>query len=99
MVLLDWMNFGMTILVFPTLLKVQVFNNNTTTTAYWNGLISGIQPLLMFIFGPIWGTMSDGFGRKQFLIMGCMAATLYYSLNLVAFVHWLPGNPLYWVFG
>ena len=96
--MIDWMSFGMTIVVFPLLLLEQVFNGDVAMASYWNGFIGGLQVVLMFLFGPVWGTMSDAHGRKQFLVLCCAAATLYYGLNLFAFVHWLPGPALWYVF-
>lgn len=99
MVLLDWLNFGMTIVVFPLLLLEQVFNGDVALASYWNGWIGGLQVVLMFLLGPIWGTKSDSIGRKPFLVMCCVASTCYYALNTIAFTHVVPGPTLWLVFG
>jgi hypothetical protein len=43
--------------------KEQIFNNDVVTASYWNGWIGGLQVVLMFLLGPIWGTKSDALGR------------------------------------
>jgi hypothetical protein len=43
MVMIDWLSFGMTIVVFPLLLLEQVFAGDVALASYWNGLIGGLQ--------------------------------------------------------
>ena len=85
MVLLDWMSFVMTILVFPVLLLNEVFSGQEALTSYTNGLIGGLQVVLMFLFGPLWGTLSDKYGRKPFLVLCVASSAAYYGLNTLAF--------------
>ena len=85
MVLLDWMSFVMSILVFPLLLLNEVFPGQEALTSYTNGLIGGLQVLLMFLLGPLWGTWSDARGRKPFLVLCCASSAIYYGLNTLAF--------------
>ena len=98
MVMIDWLSFGMTIVVFPLLLLEQVFNKDVALASYWNGWIGGLQVVLMFLLGPLWGTWSDAVGRKPFLVMCVLASLLYYGVNVLAFAHWLPGPALWYVF-
>lgn len=53
--------------VFPfTPLFVQELGiNDPAQAAFWAGVSGGAMGLTMFLFGPIWGVLSDRFGRKK----------------------------------
>lgn len=48
------------------------------------GLITGIFSLMQFLFTPVWGSLSDRYGRKPILIMSLIGSTVsYFLLGLV----------------
>ncbi len=40
------------------------------------GLLMAIFSIMQFIFAPIWGTLSDRFGRKPILVIGVLGNAL-----------------------
>jgi MFS transporter, DHA1 family, multidrug resistance protein len=60
--------------------------------ALWSGLIVGVGPLSSALTGPIWGAMSDRFGRKPMLVRGLIALGVMNLLQSAApSVEWLLG--------
>ena len=48
------------------------------------GLIAGIFSLMQFLFNPIWGALSDRYGRKPILVMSLIGSMISYLM--LAFV-------------
>ncbi len=48
------------------------------------GLLLAVMPLFQFLTAPIFGTLSDGKGRKKPLLASILLAILGYSLSLIA---------------
>jgi multidrug resistance protein len=44
------------------------------------GLIVGVHPGMQFIFGPIWGRLSDRIGRRPILLLGLLGSALSYLI-------------------
>ena len=40
------------------------------------GILTAIYSVMQFIFAPIWGTLSDRFGRKPILVIGLLGNAL-----------------------
>ncbi len=54
------------------------------------GLIVGIHPAMQFVFGPIWGRLSDKIGRRPILLLGLLgSAASYLIFGLATSVLWL----------
>lgn len=49
------------------------------------GLIAGIFSLMQFLFTPVWGSLSDRYGRKPILIMSLIGSTVSYLLLALVF--------------
>ena len=64
-VFIDLLGFGILIPILPTFAQNELAMNETLI-----GLIVGIFSLMQFIFNPLWGRLSDIYGRKPILIFG-----------------------------
>ncbi len=60
------LGFGMIIPILPFL--VEKFGGNGLAM----GLLMAIFSLMQFIFSPLWGSLSDHYGRKPLLLMGAL---------------------------
>ncbi|MFZ1322860.1 MAG: MFS transporter, partial [Ignavibacteria bacterium] len=63
-IFIDLLGFGIILPLLPTF-SVSVLHINEFTI----GLMVGIFSLMQFLFTPIWGTLSDKYGRKRVLII------------------------------
>ena len=48
------------------------------------GLLVGIYSLMQFIFTPVWGSLSDIYGRKPILVMSLAGNVISYILMFLA---------------
>jgi DHA1 family tetracycline resistance protein-like MFS transporter len=62
-VFIDLLGFGIVIPLLPVFSQNQLNMHETTI-----GLVTGIFSLMQFIFTPIWGRLSDIYGRKPIII-------------------------------
>ena len=74
-IFIDLLGFGIIIPLLPTF-SIHVLHINESTI----GLVAGIFSLMQFIFTPIWGGLSDRYGRKPILIMSLIGSVLSYIL-------------------
>src|ERR1700680_2380599 len=44
------------------------------------GALFTIFSLMQFVFAPLWGRLSDRFGRRPFLLIGLAGSVLFYTL-------------------
>ena len=52
-------------LITPFLsLYVDELNRSFGSTAFWTGIVFSVQSLTLALSGPVWGSLSDRFGRK-----------------------------------
>lgn len=76
---IDLLGFGIVIPLLPTFSE-NVLNMHETTI----GLVAGIFSLMQFIFNPLWGRLSDIYGRKPIIIFSLTGNVLsYVVLGLV----------------
>ena len=64
----------------------------TTTfqkTVLFGGLLSTLYSLLQFIFSPIWGSLSDRYGRRQILTITLAGNALSYIIWIFAGQFWV----------
>lgn len=64
------MGFGMIIPILP--FYIESFDASGSEL----GLLMAIFALMQFIFSPIWGSLSDRYGRKPFLLLGAIGNAL-----------------------
>lgn len=80
---IDMLGFGMIIPIFPT--YITSFGASGRTL----GLLVAIYGLAQFIFSPIWGDLSDRYGRKPFLLLGTLGNALAQLLLGLANSLWM----------
>jgi MFS family permease len=78
-IFIDLLGFGVIIPLMPS------FSENVLhISESMIGLIAGIFSLMQFIFTPIWGSLSDRYGRKPILVMSLFGSVI--SNLMLAFV-------------
>ncbi len=73
-IFIDLLGFGIIIPLLPTF-SINVLHINESTI----GLVAGIYSLMQFFFTPIWGGLSDRYGRKPILIMSLIGSVIAYT--------------------
>jgi DHA1 family tetracycline resistance protein-like MFS transporter len=74
-IFIDLLGFGIIIPLLPS------FSQNVLhLTPFTIGLIAGIFSLMQFIFTPVWGHLSDRYGRKPILIMSLTGSVISYII-------------------
>ncbi|MEY4403713.1 MAG: hypothetical protein RIR91_1748 [Verrucomicrobiota bacterium] len=58
-------------------------------TVLFGGLLSTLYSLLQFVFSPIWGSLSDRFGRRGILTITLAGSALSYVLWIFAAQFWV----------
>ena len=58
-------------------------------TVIFGGVLGSLYAVLQFVFAPIWGGLSDRFGRKPILIFTLLGTALGYFLWIMAGNFWL----------
>ncbi|NBX34397.1 MFS transporter, partial [bacterium] len=58
-------------------------------TVLFGGLLSTLYSLLQFVFSPIWGALSDRFGRRGILTVTLAGSALSYVLWIFAAQFWV----------
>ncbi|MBS1517871.1 MAG: MFS transporter [Bacteroidetes bacterium] len=78
-IFIDLLGFGIILPLLPTF-SINILHISELTI----GLIVGIFSLMQFLFNPVWGSLSDKFGRKPVLIISLTGSLV--SNLLLAFV-------------
>ncbi len=89
-VVLDVLSFGVIIPVLPRLIE-RFLGGDTAHAAEWNGLFSTTWALMGFFCAPIFGALSDRFGRRPVIL----ASNFAYGLDFL-FMALAPTLP--WLF-
>jgi MFS transporter, DHA1 family, tetracycline resistance protein len=79
-IFIDLLGFGIIIPLLPDFLKNVVMANESLI-----GLVVGIFSLMQFIFTPVWGSMSDIYGRKPILVMSLIGNVISYFFMALVF--------------
>ena len=74
-IFIDLLGFGIIIPLLPTF-SVNVLHIDESTI----GLVAGIYSLMQFFFTPVWGGLSDKYGRKPILIMSLIGSVISYTM-------------------
>lgn len=79
-IFIDLLGFG---IIIPLLPSFSV--NELHISEAMIGLIAGIFSLMQFLFNPIWGSLSDRYGRKPILIMSLLGSFVSYLMLALVF--------------
>ncbi|MBE8221257.1 MAG: TCR/Tet family MFS transporter [Bdellovibrionales bacterium] len=77
-VLIDVIGFGIIIPLTPYLVS------SLGKDAFSIGLLMAIYPFMQFIFAPVWGRLSDKYGRRPFLLLSLFGSVLAHTLFAVS---------------
>jgi DHA1 family tetracycline resistance protein-like MFS transporter len=82
-VVLDMLALGIVIPVLPTLIEGFVAND-TARTAQILGLFATVWALMHFVFSPIFGALSDRYGRRSVILLSNFGLAADYVLMALA---------------
>ena len=82
-VLLDMMALGIIIPVLPKLVEL-FLNHDTAAAARWFGLFGTVWALMQFFFSPLFGAISDRFGRRPVILASNFGLAFDYMLMALA---------------
>jgi DHA1 family tetracycline resistance protein-like MFS transporter len=88
-IVLDTLAFGVAVPVFPSLM-VQLQGGDTASAANVLGLFGTAWAVMHFLAAPVWGSLSDRFGRRPVILLTLAGMGLDYVLMALApTVAWL----------
>ena len=79
-IFIDLLGFGIVIPLLPSFSINQLHISETMM-----GFIAGIFSLMQFLFNPVWGSLSDRYGRKPILVMSLFGSVISYLLLSLVF--------------
>ncbi len=71
-IFIDMLGFGIIIPILP------IFTKELGAQDYQIGLIAMIYPIMNFFFAPLWGTLSDRYGRRPIILISVFITGLAY---------------------
>lgn len=71
-IFIDMLGFGIIIPILP------IFTKELGAQDYQIGLIAMIYPIMNFLFAPLWGTLSDRYGRRPIILVSVLITGLAY---------------------
>ncbi len=71
-ILIDMLGFGIIIPILP------IFTKELGAQDYQIGLIAMIYPIMNFFFAPLWGTLSDRYGRRPIIMLSVFITGVAY---------------------
>lgn len=85
-VFIDLLGFGIVLPLLPLYSKQFALQHDFTAaqTGLITGLLMGSFSAMQFLFLPVWGRLSDRFGRRPIILMGLAASTFFYAMFGVA---------------
>lgn len=79
-IFIDLLGFGIIIPLLPAFCI-----NELNTSESMIGVIAGVYSLMQFLFNPVWGSLSDRYGRKPILVMSLFGSLISYLLLSLVF--------------
>jgi MFS family permease len=73
-IFIDMLGFGIIIPILP------IFSKELGAENYQVGLIAMSFPLMIFLFAPFWGSLSDRYGRRPIILVSVLITGLAYLL-------------------
>jgi DHA1 family multidrug resistance protein-like MFS transporter len=68
------------IMPFMPLFVQQLGSFSSREAAFWSGLAMGGSSIALFLSGPVWGTISDRWGRKPMVLRALLGSAIVQSL-------------------
>lgn len=79
-IFIDLLGFGIFIPLLPSFSI-----NELHISEFMIGFIVGIYSLMQFLFTPVWGSLSDRYGRKPVLVMSLIGSVISYLMLALVF--------------
>ena len=81
-VFIDLLGFGIVLPVMPRQAEPYLSELGVSPVLAGGiiGILFSVFSLMQFIFSPIWGRLSDRFGRKPLLILSLLGSVVFYAL-------------------
>jgi MFS transporter, DHA1 family, tetracycline resistance protein len=85
-VFIDLLGFGIVLPLLPLYSKQFAAQHGFSQgqTGLVTGLLMGSFSAMQFLFLPVWGRLSDRFGRRPIILVGLAASTFFYAMFGVA---------------
>lgn len=80
--------YGIVLPILPFLIERLADTTDATTLSWHTGLLTGTYILAIFLFAPLWGRISDRWGRRPVILLGLTGFAT--TVALVALVESLP---------
>ncbi len=74
---------------FLPLFLRQIGATSDANALFWVGVATTVQGVARLVSGPVWGVISDRYGRKLMLVRALYAATLTTAIAAVAHAPWV----------
>ncbi|MFV2060069.1 MAG: MFS transporter [Gammaproteobacteria bacterium] len=78
-----FVGYGIALPVLPFLLQNRFGNDPDFSVAWHTGMMTGVFMITLFLFAPLWGKVSDRFGRRPVILIGlggCVIALLVFGI-------------------
>ncbi len=82
-ILIDMLGFGLVIPILP------IFSKELGAQDFQVGLIAMIYPIMNFLFAPLWGTLSDRYGRRPIMLVSILITAVAYFVFSQSTVLWI----------
>ncbi|MGR3661433.1 MAG: TCR/Tet family MFS transporter [Paracoccaceae bacterium] len=87
-IMIDSMGIGLIMPVMPDLIR-EIHGGDLGNAAVWGGILATTFAVMLFLFGPFLGNLSDRFGRRPVLLVSLAVMALDYLVMAVAGTIWL----------
>lgn len=87
-VMLDAIGIGLMMPVMPQLL-LELGDADLSKAAVWGGVLSSVFAVMMFLFGPVLGNLSDRYGRRPVLLVSMAMMCVDYLIMAMAGSLWV----------
>lgn len=82
-IFLDAMSLGLVTPILPMVVADIGGGSLGSTGLQFGGLVAA-HAAMLFVAGPIWGRLSDRFGRRPMILVACAGATIDFALTAMA---------------
>ncbi len=87
-VFIDALGFSLIMPVLPFLIQ-ELTGEGVAAAARWGGLATFVYAIMQFVFSPVFGGLSDRFGRRPVLLMSLTALAVDFLLMGLAHALWV----------